>query len=455
MTEPINEGYYLSLLVPKTSGQADVVQIQPAGMANTVNHEGNAATGNVIRATVTSKLNAALIIGDFYRHFVKSFDVTSKQNSHIITEANKELTVTSIAEISLIDNEEHTQVAYFANVLSNAEHLYHSFNLQMIRSNSVEKNDDIIKGIEKNNISATYKINNGTKQPIPANGIIRETSYIQCTTGDIKPYLVSAANNYSVTITGVAVLDFDSYADEFPSNPNELDNIGVRGAVRSNISYQEDNLPYSKMYAPHDPVAPYYYTKEDSSALFSFDAVDELDEEEIGTNTKNNSRLGVNDRFVYKNLIHGKSVYNALDVRDYANAKSITYTLELFRKTTANGSTEYVQVNMPDYITNIELTDTETGNMTKTERTKTVGEDTVTYYEYSRSVDQDGADKDAMFYTDFACLVKKGDDSKKEYANYKIQLTVRLNGSTNNERTMYIIYTNAKIDPMMIDEVAS
>ena len=455
VTEPINEDYYLSLLVPKTSGQADVVQIQPAGMANTVNHEGNAATGNVIRATVTSKLNAALIIGDFYRHTVSDFYVTSALNSQIITEANKVLTTTSTATISLIDNEEHTQAAYFANVLSNAEHLYHSFNLQMIRSNSEGKNDDIIKGIEKNNISATYKINNGTEQIIPANGIIRETSYIQCTTGDIKSYLVSEANNYSVTITGVAVLDFDSYADEFPSNPNELDNIGVRGAVRSNISYQEDNLPYSKMYAPHDPVAPYFYTKEDSSALFSFDAVDELDDEEIGTNTKNNSRLGVNDKFVYNNLIHGKSVYNALDVKDYTNATSVTYTLELFRKTTTNGSTDYVQVNMPEYITDIELTDTETGNLTKTEHTKTVGAESVTYYEYSRNVAPNGADKDAMFYTDFACLVKKGDDSKKEYANYKIQLTVRLNGSTNNERTSYIIYTNAKIDPTMIDEVAS
>ena len=455
VTEPINEDYYLSLLVPKTSGQADVVQIQPTGMANTVNHEGNAATGNVIRATVTSKLNAALIIGDFYRHTVSEFYVTSALSSQIITEANKVLTTTSTATISLIDNEEHTQAAYFANVLSNAEHLYHSFNLQMIRSNSKGKNDDIIKGIEKNNISATYKINDGTEHTIPANGIIRETSYIQCTTGDIKSYLVSAANNYSVTITGVAVLDFDSYVDEFPSNPNELDNIGVRGAVRSNISYQEDNLPYSKMYAPHDPVAPYFYTKEDSSALFSFDAVDELDDEEIGTNTKNNSRLGVNDKFVYNNLIHGKSVYNALDVKDYTNATSVTYTLELFRKTTTNGSTDYVQVNMPEYITDIELTDTETGNLTKTEHTKTVSGKSVTYYEYSRDVNPNGADKDAMFYTDFACLVKKGDDSKKEYANYKIQLTVRLNGSTNNERTSYIIYTNAKIDPTMIDEVAS
>ncbi len=152
VTEPINEDYYLSLLVPKTSGQADVVQIQPAGMANTVNHEGNAATGNVIRATVTSKLNAALIIGDFYRHTVSDFNVTSALNSQIITEANKVLKTTNTATISLIDNEEHTQAAYFANVLSNAEHLYHSFNLQMIRSNSVGKNDDIIKG----NVDSVY-----------------------------------------------------------------------------------------------------------------------------------------------------------------------------------------------------------------------------------------------------------------------------------------------------------
>ncbi len=114
--------------------------------------------------------------------------------------------------------------------------------------------------------------------------------------------------------------------------------------------------------------------------------------------------MGVNDEFVYSNLIHGKSVYNALDVKDYTKATSVTYTLELFRKTTVNGSTDYVQVNMPEYITDIELTDTETGNLTKTEHTKNVGTESVTYYEYSRNVDPNGADKDAMFYTDFARL---------------------------------------------------
>ena len=461
VTEPIYEDYYLSLLVPKTSGQADVVQIQPAGMANALKPDGTAATGNAIRATVTSKLNAALVIGDFYQHDVTEFYMSSALNNQVITEANKVLTATSVATISLIDNDEGTQAPYFANVLSN-QSIYHSFNIQMIRSNTADSSTDIIQGIEKNNISATYMINNGTPQAISASNIVRESSYIQCTTGDIKTYLTNSANNYSVTITGVATMDFVGYSDEFPSNTNDAPYIGVRGAVRSNISYQESDLPYSKMNAPHDPVNPYFYTKEDNSALFSFDAIDELDDEEIGTNTKNNSKLGVNDHFVYNNLIHGKSVYNALDVKDYSRSTSIVYTLELFRKTTTNGTTDYVQVNIPEYITasSIQLVDSEiptgTGSLTQETKTKSVGGNTVTYYEYSRNIDHDGIDKDAIFYTDFACNVLKGTAfTKKEYANYKIQLTVRLEGSTNNERTSYIIYTNAKIDPTMIDEIAS
>ena len=461
VTEPIYEDYYLSLLVPKTSGQADVVQIKPAGMANTVKADGTAAAGNVIRATVTSKLNAALVIGDFYQHNVDTFTMESALNSQIITDANKVLTATSVATISLIDNEEHTQAQYFANLLSD-QSIYHSFNIQMIQNNTATSSTDIIQGIEKNNISATYTINNGTPRAISSDSIIREGSYIQCTTGDIKPYLINSANNYSVKITGVAIMDFVGYSDEFPSNPNEYEYIGVRGAVRSNISYLESELPYSKMNAPHEPVSPYFYTKEDNSALFSFDAIDELDDEKIGANTKNNSKLGINDHFVYSNTICGKSVYNASDVKDYANATSIVYTLELFRKTTKNGSTDYVQVNFPEYASasSIQLIDSEipagTGSLTKSEKSKSVDDNDLTYYEYSRAIDHDGVDKDAIFYTDFACDVLKGTSfTKKEYANYKIQLTVHLEGAANNERTSYIIYTNAKIDPTMIDEIVS
>lgn len=463
--EPLCEDYYLSLYVPKTSGQADVVQIQPSGMLGTVSENGTEASGNVIRATVTSKLNAALIIGDFYEHNVTSFSVTSNQNSNIITEANKTLTATTVASINLIDNDAHTQAPYFATTLSDSSiNLYHSFNLQMICHNTLTTQTDIIKGIEKNNITATYSINNGAEQSISGDDIIRETSYIQCTTGDIKAALINKNNNYTVTITGTAIMEFSNFSDEFPSNPSDIDGIGVQGAVRSNIAYQQNNLPYSKMYAKYDPVRPFFYTKDDNSAQFSFDVLDELDEEDIGTNTKNNSRLGVNDYFTYNNVIHGKSVYNAIDIKDYTNSTSIEYTLELFRKTTTNGETEYKQVNISDYITDVKLLDSdipsEENNLT--ERVEEVtwtdadGNDvSVNRYVYTRDLDLDGIDKDAVFFTDFTCNVLKDEAfTKKEYANYKIQLTVHLNGSSNNERTSYIIYTNAKIDPSMIEEVS-
>ncbi|WP_298483028.1 hypothetical protein [uncultured Ruminococcus sp.] len=463
--EPLCEDYYLSLYVPKTSGQADVVQIQPSGMLGTVSENGTEASGNVIRATVTSKLNAALIIGDFYEHNVTSFSVTSNQNSNIITEANKTLTATTVASINLIDNDAHTQAPYFATTLSDSSiNLYHSFNLQMICHNTLTTQTDIIKGIEKNNITATYSINNGAEQSISGDDIIRETSYIQCTTGDIKAALINKNNNYTVTITGTAIMEFSNFSDEFPSNPSDIDGIGVQGAVRSNIAYQQNNLPYSKMYAKYDPVRPFFYTKDDNSAQFSFDVLDELDEEDIGTNTKNNSRLGVNDYFTYNNVIHGKSVYNAIDIKDYTNSTSIEYTLELFRKTTTNGETEYKQVNISDYIIDVKLLDSdipsEENNLT--ERVEEVtwtdadGNDvSVNRYVYTRDLDLDGIDKDAVFFTDFTCNVLKDEAfTKKEYANYKIQLTVHLNGSSNNERTSYIIYTNAKIDPSMIEEVS-
>ena len=67
----------------------------------------------------------------------------SELNSSIITEANKVLTATSVAKISLINNDEGTQAPYFANVLSN-QSIYHSFNIQMIRSNSANSSTDII-----------------------------------------------------------------------------------------------------------------------------------------------------------------------------------------------------------------------------------------------------------------------------------------------------------------------
>ncbi|SDB40187.1 hypothetical protein SAMN02910317_01996 [Ruminococcaceae bacterium FB2012] len=461
VTEALNEEYYLSLYVPKTEGQADVVQIQPSGMLGAVDTSGSPASGNTIRATVTSKLNSALIIGDFYQHTVDSLTVASEQNSQEISAANKKIITTTVATISLIDNEDHTQASYFATTLNDPSiSLYHSFNIQMIRQDSATSQPtDIIEGINKSNITATYKINDGEEQNIGSDGIIREINYIQCTTGDIKSELVS---NYTVTITGVAEMTFDGFNDEFPPNAEGADGIGVRGAVRSNIAYQTKDLPYSKMFAKQDPVNPFYYTTDENSAQFSFDAVDELDDEEIGFNTKNYSRLGVNNHFPYTNILHGKSVYNANDVKDYEEATYIKYTLELYRKTTINGLTTYQLVNIPDYLKadSISLVDPEVGNnqenLTRQVITVTDNGNSIQKYVYSRPLYLDGIDKDAIFTTNFGCeILKDSAFLKKEYANYRIQLTVELlGGPSNSQASQYIVYTNAKLDPTVVEVVS-
>ena len=463
-TEDITESYYLSLYVPKAEGQVNVVQIQSAGTMGAIGADGNAATGAVIRATVTPRLNAVLILGDFIRQEELSFALTSTSNAgNIITDANKKLTAASGVKISLLNTS--GQAEYFAGVLSdNSVHLYHSFNIRLIRHDTVSSETDIIQGIESNNITAGYSVckdaAGNTKLATGSANVIRETNYIQCTTGDIKNYLIDKNNAYQIYVLGAADMDFVGYQNEFPVNSEETEGIGVQGAVKSNLAYRETELSYAKMSSSHDPVDPYYYIKEDNRALFAFDAVDELDEEEIGTNTQNNSRLGVNDHFTYDNTINGKAVYNVTEVSNYSQASQIKYTLELYRKTTEAGSTSYKKVeNISDYIVDVTLSDSDilqynadpinTG-YEKADLVKT--NEAADTYIYMRNLNWEGLDKDAIFYADFSCKVLKDEAfTKKEYANYKILLSVELVGAENNAKSSYIIYTNAKIDPAMVD----
>ncbi len=77
-----------------------------------------------------------------------------------------------------------------------------------------------------------------------------------------------------------------------------------------------------------------FYTKEESAARLSFVAVPLLDQEEIGANTYNKMRSGVNRRFNYIDEIEGMSVYDVTNVKDteYRNANKIRYTIHLEQK---------------------------------------------------------------------------------------------------------------------------
>ena len=74
-------------------------------------------------------------------------------------------------------------------------------------------------------------------------------------------------------------------------------------------------------------------------------------------------------------------------------------------------------------------------------------------YVYTGTIDHDNAlDNDKMFEATFSCNVLTGDATHNEYANYKIYITATLENASNSWKDAYLIYTNAKIDPTVIDE---
>ena len=74
-------------------------------------------------------------------------------------------------------------------------------------------------------------------------------------------------------------------------------------------------------------------------------------------------------------------------------------------------------------------------------------------YVYIGEINHSNAkDQDKLFEADFSCNVITGDTGNREYANYKVYMTVELTGASNTWKDSYIVYTNAKFDPTVIDE---
>lgn len=277
-------------------------------------------------------------------------------------------------------------------------------------------------------------------------------NYIQLNTGSIKNVLLNsnASSQYPTVIihsvASVAFVDINA----FPYNPEPADDdhIGTQVSIKSNLAYQSDKLLYSSMKkTAEDPAGTFYCVKTQNSAQLNFSAVAEEDAaDEIGLKTNNRSLLGVNGKYSTDPPIKGKSIYNANDILNYERATQIVYKISLWKKVTnASGTTSYQQVNdISQYLSNVTLADKEVKltldeNMTNASK-----------YVYTGNIDHENPDdKDKMFKADFSCNVLT---SKKDYANYKIQMEVELIGPSNTYKKSYIIYTYAKFDPSVIDE---
>lgn len=259
------------------------------------------------------------------------------------------------------------------------------------------------------------------------------------------------SSNPVITIHSVSTMAFNDVT-AFPFNSSGESNrtIGTQVSVKSSLAYREDELRFSSLNkVADDPDSKRYYSTEQHQAKLTFNAVPDDDTtDEIGYKTNNRSLLGVNGRYGTQHPIKGKAICNVDDIIDYNSASNVVYTISLQKKVTDGSGTRYVQVNrISDYLSNVTLTDSngEVDLVADTTNPQT--------YVYTGAITHGSQlDLDKMFEVDFECKVLTGDAVHNEYANYKIVLTADPDGANNASKDSYLIYTDAKFDPSVIDE---
>ena len=422
------EDYYISIYVPNDSKTHAITFKNVSEMTR---------TGGSDKANIEADLYSFVVLGDLFNHEITSFTVTPENEE--ITNENNTITSNVTATIQLKD-------ANAAPYLASAD-IQQAFYLTLTSHDADGRVSDMIYGTNQSYISnnTTVSYNDGTDHTTTVTDCKLGPNYVQLKTGSIKNALTSG-NRPVVTISSTSTITFMDI-NALPYNAERTDGIGTQVSVKSNIAYDEGELLYTSMKKTAEDGKYYYVTTRNNAELnFSANAADD-EADEIGLKTNNRSLLGVNGKYSTLPPIRGTAIYDVNDIVDYERASAITYTISLYKKETdAQGKTTYVQVDdISKYLTNVMLTDSEVTLTADTTDSKA--------YKYSGPIDHGNTkDSDKMFEADFSCKVITGDSGKREYANYRINLEAELTGATNTWKESYIIYTNAKFDPSVIDE---
>lgn len=461
------EDYYISMYVPKEYVPKENEDDPDMGKTHGILFSSGTEmfhTGGEEKANIESNLWSFVVLGDLFEHSIKSFSVNSKEGAAEMTADNNKLTTNVIATIKLHDHfaapylrDSDIAHAFYVTLTSHdAEHrvtdsIYGTNQNYIINSTAITYNDGeahtIIISNDNEEHTPTISIDGGDPTSTISSAHLGP-NYVELQTGNIKNALLSTSYP-TVTISATTEMTFMDI-NAFPYNEERKPGIGTQVSIKSNIAYQEEDLQYSSMKkVEEDPAGTFYYVTTRNNAALNFSAVPSEDvADEIGLKTNNRSLLGINGKYSALSPIIGKSIYDANDIVNYESSTNIKYTISLYKKVTdVNGKTSYHQLSdISRYLQNITLTDSEVT------LTKDMSNSTLAKYVYVGAIDHTNLkDQDKMFEADFSCNVITGDTGNREYANYKINMEVELIGASNTWKDSYIIYTNAKFDPSVID----
>ena len=434
------EDYYISMYVPKKEGETHSISI---GCNSEMSDESGENKANIV-----PKLFSRVVLGDLFIHKIIKENFEVKSGDGIDYPDNEEMTAANNVLKTHVEATVQIKDISAASYLVASSNVYHSFFITLTSHDADHKVSDIIYGINPGNISntTTYSYDNSTghnEQTITTSSL--EPHYIELDTGNIMNALYDSKGLPVVTIISDTIMEFYDVT-AFPYNVDKKQGIGTQVSVKSSLAYREADLPFSALNVLEgDPQSKYYYSTSQNTAELSFNAVPADDvTDEIGLKTNNRSLLGVNGKYGNSHPIYGKAIYNVDKIVDYDSANAVIYKISLHKKVTDGAYTSYVKVNdISKYLQNVNLDDHE---LTLTRDTADKSE-----YVFTGAIDHKiQADLDKLFEVDFGCDVITG-EGFAEYANYKIMLTAELYGAKNSYKESYIVYTNAKFDPSVID----
>ena len=440
------EDYYISMYVPKV-GDGNTHGVLFAS-GNEMSHT---VGSDVYKANIEPKLYSLVVLGDLFEHHITSYSVASGDG--ITFDDNQEMTGTNNVIKTYVTATVQIKNQSAGSYLANSN-VYHSFFLTLTSHDEDHKVSDIIYGITpgyiRNKTSYSYTDSSGyhSSGDIENNSTLG-ANYIELDTGSIIDALYDPLTRPVLTIESETSMTFNDVT-AFPYNASGDPNakIGTQVSIKSSLAYRTEDLRFSALNVlEEDGEGKFYYSTTQNSANLTFNAVPTDDvTDEIGLKTNNKNLLGVNGKYGTRHPVIGKAMYNVDDIVDYESATHVQYTIELYKKVTDVSGTRYVQVDdIADYMDSVNMSDTKVTLLPdRTDPKK---------YVFTGEIDHDNQfDNEKMFEATFSCIVLTGDAIHKEYANYKIQLTAQLIGPSNSWKDAYLIYTNAKIDPSVIDE---
>ncbi|MBC8572822.1 hypothetical protein [Jingyaoa shaoxingensis] len=435
------EGYYLTVQIPATAGVAMV--------NNRLNYAPLSRKEGTLPASVKTKTVNGISTSSsgypIYQGVEQTLTVStsrihngSDMGSDTVMENGDSIKITLESKLKLTEagKDQFSKVG--------PAEVYHQFDISLKKYLTDINGDYSVIGTEM--VDYTYTLS-GQEWTKTLSGRIQDAAGQEMVTiryggSDLKKALESAENDETaVKVTAVITLTYAT-ADYFPerNTSNSNDNSGISAIAASRIANTESQLPITSTKRSQEGEKRYYITNR-SQASLTYSAVDRTG---VGDTTQ---QLGINpsDEENSSDMIYtrGDYDYSNVDADTLTTAKSIRYSLELFRKNDNGVYDETTSLSMKDYLQNLyiqnhEVTDSKTESCQWTE-------------EFT-------ANETKHVFTNISFVPLTGDAFEKAgytYANYKVRLTAVLLNSNGEEladtkTSDYIIYTNARIYQEMI-----